>query len=104
MLFLSLRLVDGGVVLVAALVWFCLPTPGGSSGGSSVSGDLSLDDLHAASDVVWDFVVSADLAGGLDAAAATVRGRVGPRNSRRDTYGTEFRGLECLVFFGRWVK
>ena len=39
-----------------------------------MSDDLSLDDLHAASDVVWDYDVSADLAGKLDAAAATVRG------------------------------
>ena len=87
-MFLSLRLVDGGVVLVAALSWFCLPAPV----GSLVSDDLSLDDLHATSDVVWDYDVSADLAGKLDAAATAVSGQVGPRNSRKTTYGTEFRG------------
>ena len=73
---------------MASLVWFCPPDPR----GFSVSDDLSLDDLHAASDVVWDYEVSADLAGKLDAAAATVRGQIGPRNSRRTTYGTHFKG------------
>ena len=57
-----------------------------------MSDDLSLDDLHAASDVVWDYDVSADLAGKLDAAATAVRGQVGPRNSRRSTYGACFEG------------
>ncbi|WP_455130406.1 DUF6531 domain-containing protein, partial [Propionibacterium acidifaciens] len=57
-----------------------------------MSDDLSLDDLHATSDVVWDYDVSADLAGKLDAAATAVSGQVGPRNSRKTTYGTEFRG------------
>ena len=73
---------------MASLVWFCPPDPR----GFSVSDDLSLDDLHAASDVVWDYDVSADLAGKLDAAAATVRGQVAPRNSRKTTYGTHFKG------------
>ncbi len=54
--------------------------------------DMSLDQLHATSDVVWDFNVSGDLADSLDAAAASVEGQVGPRNGRRATYGTKFEG------------
>jgi len=57
-----------------------------------MSDDLGLDDLHATSDVVWDFGVSADLAARLDTAATDVRGQIGPRNSRMTTYGTYFEG------------
>lgn len=54
--------------------------------------DYSLDDLNAAKDVVWDFEVSSGLASKLDAAATSVEGQVGPRNSRKSTYGTKFEG------------
>lgn len=54
--------------------------------------DYSLDDLNAAKDVVWDFEVSSGLASKLDAVAVLVEGQVGPRNSRKSTYGTKFEG------------
>ncbi len=54
--------------------------------------DLSLDQLNAAHDVVWDFDVSSRLATQLDAAASTVESQVAPRNSRKLTYGTKFQG------------
>lgn len=55
-------------------------------------GDLSLDDLHATADVVWDYTVSSDLAAKFDAAASAVEGQVGGRTSRRTTYGAHFQG------------
>ena len=61
-------------------------------------GDLSLDDLHATSDVVWDYTVSSDLAAKFDAAASAVEGQVGGRTSRRTTYGTHFQGYYAQLW------
>lgn len=54
--------------------------------------DYSLDQLHAAKDVVWDFEVSRDLAETLTAAAKLVDEMVAPRNSRELAYGQHFVG------------
>ena len=54
--------------------------------------DPSLEDLKAASNVVWDYGVSGDLAAKLDAAATTVEDQVEPRNYRKSRYGTKFEG------------
>lgn len=54
--------------------------------------DPSLEDLKAASDVVWDYGVSGDLTAKLDAAATTVETQVGARNYRKSRYGTKFEG------------
>ena len=54
--------------------------------------DPSLEDLKAASNVVWDYGVSGDLAAKLDAAATTVETQVGARNYRKSRYGTKFEG------------
>ena len=61
-------------------------------------GDLSLDDLHATSDVVWDYTVSSDLAAKFDAAASAVEGQVGGRTSRRTTYSTHFQGYYAQLW------
>lgn len=61
-------------------------------------GDLSLDDLHATADVVWDYTVSSDLAAKFDAAASSVEGQVGGRTSRRTTYGTHFQGYYAQLW------
>lgn len=54
--------------------------------------DPSLEDLKAASNVVWDYGVSGDLAAKLDAAATTVEDQVEPRNNRKSRYGSKFEG------------
>lgn len=56
------------------------------------SDDLSLDQLHATSDVVWDWDLSAALARRFDDVAGQVSGQIGPRDGRKTTYGVDFQG------------